>query len=230
MNSVNDTPKGWVAPFGHLGINACSRLPQDFRSVPRPSSPPGAKASTRCPSHTQNQEQSPLSVIRREINDRSKASHRTHPTVVSRRSGAVVSRQSPAVRKRHETTTTTTPKQHRRMDQLHTHFRIFGQWPVVGRQTSEQRDTSPSDGLRPPSCPDRPKTQQNLIHNHQRTQRPTRDQSSDDSRQNTTITKPLTNQTLTNPNPLTTDDWRPSLETDGFEPTTPCLQSRCSPS
>jgi hypothetical protein len=135
-----------------------------------------------------------------------KASHRTHPTGVSRRSGAVVSRQSPAVGKRHETTTTTTPKQHRRMDQLHTHFRIFGQWPVVGRQTSEQRDTSPSDGLRPPSCPDRPKTQQNLIHNHQRTQRPTRDQSSDDSRQNTTITKPLTNQTLTNPNPPTTND------------------------
>jgi hypothetical protein len=66
--------------------------------------------------------------------------------------------------------------------------------------------------LRPPSCPDRPKTQQNLIHNHQRTQRQTRRQSSDDSRQNTTITKPLTNQTLTNPNPLTTDDWR--LTTD----------------
>jgi hypothetical protein len=55
MNSDADTPKGWVAPFGHLGINACSRLPQDFRSVPRPSSPPGAKASTRCPSLAQNQ-------------------------------------------------------------------------------------------------------------------------------------------------------------------------------
>jgi hypothetical protein len=53
MNSGADTPKGWVAPFGHLGIKACSRLPQDFRSVPRPSSPPGAKASTRCPSLTQ---------------------------------------------------------------------------------------------------------------------------------------------------------------------------------
>ena len=53
MYSVHDTPKGWVAPFGHPGIKACSRLPRDFRSVPRPSSPPGAKASTRCPSHTQ---------------------------------------------------------------------------------------------------------------------------------------------------------------------------------
>ena len=43
--------RGWVAPFGHPRIKACSRLPVDFRSVPRPSSPPGAKASTECPSH-----------------------------------------------------------------------------------------------------------------------------------------------------------------------------------
>jgi hypothetical protein len=39
-----------VAPFGHPWIKACSRLPRAFRSVPRPSSPPSAKASTRCPS------------------------------------------------------------------------------------------------------------------------------------------------------------------------------------
>ena len=51
MYSMRDTPKGWVAPFGHPGIKACSQLPRAFRSVPRPSSPPGAKASTRCPSH-----------------------------------------------------------------------------------------------------------------------------------------------------------------------------------
>ena len=50
MDSCDDTPKGWVAPFGHPRINACSRLPVAFRSVPRPSSPPGAKASTECPS------------------------------------------------------------------------------------------------------------------------------------------------------------------------------------
>jgi hypothetical protein len=49
MYSVADTPKGWVAPFGYPRINACSRLPVAFRSVPRPSSPPGAKASTECP-------------------------------------------------------------------------------------------------------------------------------------------------------------------------------------
>ena len=50
MYSVADTPKGWVAPFGYPRIKACSRLPVAFRSVPRPSSPPGAKASTECPS------------------------------------------------------------------------------------------------------------------------------------------------------------------------------------
>ena len=47
-------PCGWVAPFGHPRINACARLPVAFRSVPRPSSPPGAKASTECPSHTRS--------------------------------------------------------------------------------------------------------------------------------------------------------------------------------
>src|ERR1700756_680488 len=52
MDSCDDTPKGWVSPFGYPRIKACSRLPMAFRSVPRPSSPPGAKASTECPSHT----------------------------------------------------------------------------------------------------------------------------------------------------------------------------------
>ena len=40
---------GWVAPFGDPGINDRSHLPLAFRSVPRPSSPLSAKASTRCP-------------------------------------------------------------------------------------------------------------------------------------------------------------------------------------
>ena len=43
------SPCGGVAPFGYPRIKACSRLPMAFRSVPRPSSPPGAKASTECP-------------------------------------------------------------------------------------------------------------------------------------------------------------------------------------
>jgi hypothetical protein len=57
-------PFGWVAPFGDPGINDRSHLPRAFRSVPRPSSPLSAKASTRCPSfalerHTQRQGSSP---------------------------------------------------------------------------------------------------------------------------------------------------------------------------
>ena len=42
-------PCGWVAPFGDPGIKERSPLPPAFRSVPRPSSPLSAKASTRCP-------------------------------------------------------------------------------------------------------------------------------------------------------------------------------------
>ena len=52
MYSDRDTPKGWVSPFGHPRINDCSHLPAAFRSVPRPSSPLGAKASTVRPYHT----------------------------------------------------------------------------------------------------------------------------------------------------------------------------------
>ena len=107
---------------------------------------------------TRNSRQSP--VIRPEINDRSKASHRTHPTGVSSQ-GSVCS----------HSTTNHTPLLPDRA--IHTHTSAsLNQSSVVSRQTSGQRDTSPSDGLRPPSCPDRPETQQNLIHNHQRTYRP----------------------------------------------------------
>ena len=70
MDSCGDTPKGWVAPFGHPRINACSRLPVAFRSVPRPSSPPGAKASTECPSLARDRN-TPLGVP--------SAMHRNHP-------------------------------------------------------------------------------------------------------------------------------------------------------
>ena len=46
--SIRSSYEG-VSPFGYPWIKACSRLPMAFRSVPRPSSPPGAKASTECP-------------------------------------------------------------------------------------------------------------------------------------------------------------------------------------
>src|SRR5215510_7155253 len=37
-----------VAPFGHPGIIACVPLPLAYRSLPRPSSPPCAQASSTC--------------------------------------------------------------------------------------------------------------------------------------------------------------------------------------
>jgi hypothetical protein len=36
----------WVAPFGNPRIKGCLHLPEAYRSLPRPSSPAGAKAST----------------------------------------------------------------------------------------------------------------------------------------------------------------------------------------
>src|SRR4029453_14195606 len=49
MDSAQDLPTGGVSPFGHPRINDRSHLPAAFRSVPRPSSPLGAKASTERP-------------------------------------------------------------------------------------------------------------------------------------------------------------------------------------
>ena len=40
--------KWWVSPFGNSWIKVCSQLPRTYRSVPRPSSPPYAKAFTKC--------------------------------------------------------------------------------------------------------------------------------------------------------------------------------------
>ena len=38
----------WVPPFGNLRVNGCLRLSAAFRSLPRPSSAPVAKASALC--------------------------------------------------------------------------------------------------------------------------------------------------------------------------------------
>ena len=42
---LEDRPRG-VAPFGDLRVKACLRLTEAYRSLPRPSSPACAKAST----------------------------------------------------------------------------------------------------------------------------------------------------------------------------------------
>jgi hypothetical protein len=48
----NQSKTGWVAPFGHPRITGRLRLPADFRSLPRPSSPLDAQASTHAPLFT----------------------------------------------------------------------------------------------------------------------------------------------------------------------------------
>src|ERR1700712_4662945 len=54
----------------------------------------------------------------------------------------------------------------------HTHFRISKRHNSRQPPIVRHRENSPSNGLRLPSCSDRLKTQQNLIHNQQRTNRP----------------------------------------------------------
>ena len=78
-------PLGWVAPFGDPGINDRSHLPRAFRSVPRPSSPLSAKASTRCPyfaleRHTQRQGPSRYPKTRRSHRRAATACSRNHHT------------------------------------------------------------------------------------------------------------------------------------------------------
>src|SRR5437016_13405106 len=46
LREMADLAARRVAPFGNPGITACLQLPQAYRSLPRPSSPPCAKAST----------------------------------------------------------------------------------------------------------------------------------------------------------------------------------------
>ena len=50
-------PSAWgVAPFGHIRITPCLRVPGHFRSLPRPSSPAEAKASSVRPNFSFSRE------------------------------------------------------------------------------------------------------------------------------------------------------------------------------
>ena len=73
LRSVTRVAPRRVAPFGNPGITACLQLPQAYRSLPRPSSPPCAKASTVRP-YTLD-----LIVLRC---DSSTPTHTTHSSVV----------------------------------------------------------------------------------------------------------------------------------------------------
>ena len=45
----NQSSTDWVVPFGNPRIKDYLHLPQAYRSLSRPSSPPRAKASAMCP-------------------------------------------------------------------------------------------------------------------------------------------------------------------------------------
>jgi hypothetical protein len=176
MDSCADTPKGWVAPFGYPRINACSRLPVAFRSVPRPSSPPGAKASTECPSHARD----------------TGASNRMHRHAQKPASETVVSCQASVVRdNRHRHRKPIPSRGSRPLLSIHTHITHAPDRSPPDRwasRTTKRRckrnipgqTCSPSDAQairpKPPrsATPDqdtrsqylttRPETHQNLIH------------------------------------------------------------------
>ena len=60
LYKVGAPPARRVSPFGHPRITGRSRLPAAFRSLPRPSSPPGAKASPARPPVLVAHRRSPL--------------------------------------------------------------------------------------------------------------------------------------------------------------------------
>ncbi len=94
-----------------------------------------------------------------------KASHRTHPTAC----------QSPVPsRQLSEKNDNEDHRRRRRMDRLHTHTfpHPRAHATPLSHKSPDIGETSPTDGLRPPSRPMRPRTQQNLIHNQQRTHKP----------------------------------------------------------
>ena len=183
--------------------------------MPRPSSPPSAKASTRRPSlaqtiqvhHAQEQPTPPPCHAR--------ASHR----------GPSSSRHTDPFTQHSLLTPLTTAACPRAA--------FAGRVRQTLARTRHGLPTGPAPPGRhcdrsggPPSCPAHPGAHQNLIHTCQRPSRGAR-------------RRPVPAPTGTEPLPLhdNSGDPRPIIrptltrvEADGIEPTTPCLQSRCSPS
>ncbi len=71
---ISDQTDRWVSPFGNLGVKGCSHLTQAYRSVPRPSSPVYAKASTNCPYLTLEKSTPPTTTMELDRRRRCRAS------------------------------------------------------------------------------------------------------------------------------------------------------------
>ena len=173
MYSTHDTPLGWVAPFGHPRINACSRLPVAFRSVPRPSSPPGAKASTECPSLARYPRpfisEQPISPAMHRNHPRPKRRHEQH---LSHGKTFSVSAHTDVPLRAHPTSTplnaaagqplSTCPIPTKGMSQA---ARPDQTQPTRnGPPLSPPGPTQSRQTRKPPRCPAHPETHQNLIH------------------------------------------------------------------
>jgi len=163
------SPCGGVSPFGYLRINDRSHLPAAFRSVPRPSSPLSAKASTERPYLTPSHHSAPA---RRTINPRMTAL-RPSPSELTPRDRCSSRHYSMPQ-------TTYTPIQIH-LSKQHARIRQHPSQAQSNRQTSF------------PKKVDREALASTSHHVRQPRQQP--------------------------PN---------AMETIGFEPMTPCLQSRCS--
>ena len=154
-------PHGWVSPFGHPRIIDRSHLPAAYRSVPRPSSPLGAKASTE----RSYRAQSPPPPARR-------TKTHAHP-LAEARPGQLRMIVTAAAKTRLS----------------HTHSHTYTNQSRVTCQTTRPRP-APQKG---------------------------------------TAASGEFRDAVTPPENQSPRAGHQNLETVGIEPTTPCLQSRCSP-
>ena len=193
MYSGRDTPrKEWVSPFGYLRINDRSHLPAAFRSVPRPSSPLGAKASTERPYHAQyhtktarTQDQTALRPDGRAI----PIAQLTQPTGHAHRPLTLPSNPSSLVKEHSPARTPRGVQRHAAVLEAH-----IAQPGHAKPSRDKPQDTSHHPSRNLIQC------SRTIIPNPSHDNHPPR-----------------------TPEPA-------GLEANGFEPMTPCLQSRCSTS
>jgi hypothetical protein len=185
-----------------------------FRSVPRPSSPPGAKASTERPSlalSLANKKPKPLIPIL----------HRNHPTLLTERKTypQALCRPPNIVARTTMPDTTDAPSSTSILATLLN-------TPGCGELALSCLLRSDLQPARPDAPnPDSHVKRTNQAPTHVKTRQHPRDH-----RSATPSGAPLNAHTICFPTATTFPSRRLApMEVDGIEPTTPCLQSRCSP-
>ena len=181
-----------------------------FRSVPRPSSPPGAKASTERPSLA-------LSHAKSTANRRLPILHRNHPTLSQELNNNPIHMPPSCHRcENNGAKSTDAPSSTSILLTLLNTTRLRGLGSLA-RSSSGQ------------TCNRRVQTRQTLIHmsKEQKTNPPQRTGPHPRDHGPATSVRgsaPCSHDLLSH-----RDGVSPKMEVDGIEPTTPCLQSRCSP-